>query len=41
MNVMYNSSSDVHDMWQLMYIEIEDYSITYFDHIAAFEALYC
>ena len=27
-------------MWQSS-VEIEDYSVTYFDHIAAFEELYC
>lgn len=35
-NVMYDSSSDV-----AVHVEIKDYSIAYFDHIAAFEALYC
>ena len=33
---MYDSSSDV-----AVHVEIKDYSIAYFDHIAAFEALYC
>jgi len=35
-NVMYDSSSDV-----AVHVEIKDYSIAYFDHIATFEALYC